>query len=617
MVKTEISRIELVWPNKYSDDGSRSRPLLPNFPLQIAGIYNEPNMSHHTNQTSAAESDSRLEPAQELVQETHWRNKLILGDNLLAISALLGEFAGKIDLIYIDPPFATGTDFRYKGLMRDTTDTTGQKSIAISDKAYRDKWSGDISIYLNMLSHRLELMHELLSEHGSIFVHIDYRAQAMVKLILDEVFGANAFVNEIIWHYTGGGRSKNHFARKHDIIYWYRKGASHTFNIEQLRMPYKKTSSYARHGIKASSGKQYNPNPKGTPPDDVWDIPIINPMAKERVNYPTQKPEILLERIIQAASQPNDIVADFFCGSGTSLAVAEKLGRRWIGCDLGRHSINTTLKRLLDIADAKPFEILHFDKCERQYWLQATFETQHQTQTSTRKQRETSSAKYIDLMLKLYRAEPILGARHLHGRKGEVAVYIGAVDRPITSKQIKLALAECPSYQCSQLHILGWDWDTCLNQQARYIKQSKIHDPVRICLVQIPREVMDAQAAETGDVYFLESTDLKMKIHRPTPHSVAIELLDFSRPNATQIVGVEDPTPRHWQELIDYWAIDWNFQDNIFRQGWATYRTRANNNLLLKSDTFVYQHPGIYRIVIALTDIFGYYTRRTREIIIE
>jgi site-specific DNA-methyltransferase (adenine-specific) len=166
-----------------------------------------------------------------------------------------------------------------------------------------------------------------------------------LKLILDAIFGGR-FQNEIIWHYTGGGRSKSYFSRKHDTIFWYSKTADVTFNINKVRVPYKETSGYAKSGIISAAGKQYMPNPDGTPVDDVWDIPIINPMSGERMGYPTQKPEALLERIIEASSNEGDVILDAYCGCGTTVAVAQRLKRKWIGIDITYQSIAVILKRL-------------------------------------------------------------------------------------------------------------------------------------------------------------------------------------------------------------------------------------------------------------------------------
>lgn len=283
------------------------------------------------------------------VEDSGWRNKLVYGDNRQVLSSLVHgpareeiERIGGLKLIYADPPFSTGDNFYMPGM-------DGNAILA-----WRDKWNGHE--FLNMLYERLLLMRELLADDGCIYLHCDWRFSAYARLLLDEVFGWH--VNEIIWHYTGGGRASSYFSRKHDTIFIYAKSGKFAFNGDDIRVPYKDGSGYAKSGIKSRKGKKYMPNPAGTLPDDVWDMPIINPLSKERTGYPTQKPESLLERIIKASSSPGNLVGDFFCGSGTLAVVAEKLGRRWLAVDREWMAIHTTRKRLASMGRASAFDIL-------------------------------------------------------------------------------------------------------------------------------------------------------------------------------------------------------------------------------------------------------------------
>lgn len=264
---------------------------------------------------------------------------LIAGDNLSVIQSLAQKKEiSPLQLIYIDPPFDVGSDFVYETKLR-----SGKK---VSQVAYSDSWGGGEHSFLHMLGPRLKAMTELLSETGSIIVHCDYRTSPSIRLMLDRFLGAGHFRNEIIWHYTGGGRAKKYFSRKHDTLLWYSKSDRYTFNLDAVRVPYKKTSGYARFGIVSKAGKRYKPHPQGTPVDDVWDIPIINPMAHERVGYPTQKPLALINRLIQALTNEGDCVADFFCGSGTTLLAADRLNRKWLGVDRSPLAIASSLERL-------------------------------------------------------------------------------------------------------------------------------------------------------------------------------------------------------------------------------------------------------------------------------
>ncbi len=241
-------------------------------------------------------------------------------------------------LIYLDPPFAVGADF-FAG--RD-----GEKVPAFSDK-----WE-NLAGWLNMLRPRLKLMRERLADDGCLCLHCDRRTVAPARLLLDECFGKSRFINEIIWHYTGGGRSKSRFSQKHDTLLLYAKSGRRHFNADAVRVPYKPGSGYAAAGITARSGKHYLPNPLGTPVDDVWDIPMLNPLSSERTGYAVQKPERLLERLIAALTEPGDLVEDYFCGSGTTAAVAHKTGRQWLACDAGPAAAAIAATRLRNLGAA-------------------------------------------------------------------------------------------------------------------------------------------------------------------------------------------------------------------------------------------------------------------------
>ncbi len=275
-----------------------------------------------------------------------WRNKIYWGDNLQVMSHLLKTYSGKINLIYIDPPFASKADYKKRIELKGKE--VENDRTAFEEKQYTDIWTNDE--YLQFMYERLILIRSLLADNGSIYLHCDPTMSHYLKLLMDEVFGVDHFLNEIIWHYTGGGRSKTYFSRKHDVILWYARSVDkYCFNIDDVRVPYKATSGYARGGIVSQSGKRYKPHPKGTPVDDVWDVPIINPMSGERLDYPTQKPLVLLERIIKASSNPGDLIFDCFMGSGTTQTIAMKLGRRFIGADINLGAMEITTKRLLNV----------------------------------------------------------------------------------------------------------------------------------------------------------------------------------------------------------------------------------------------------------------------------
>ena len=285
-----------------------------------------------------------FEQAQESDQyDGNWKNLIVQGDNLQFLKTcylnqnplIKDKVKGKVKLIYIDPPFATRGDFG------------GNEG----ESSYSDKI--DRAEFLESLRERLIFMREILADDGSIFLHIDQKMNHYVKIVMDEIFNKSNFINEVIWHYYNiAPSSKQQFAKNHDTILWYAKQrGAQTFNLEKLRIPYSPGSAYAKKGW--SKDSKYNPNPKGKLRDDVWRIPTINNMAKERTGYPTQKPEKLIKIFIDGCTKPGDLIIDMFAGSGTTAAVAEKLGRRWIMCDFGKHAIYTMQKRMLEIGGSK------------------------------------------------------------------------------------------------------------------------------------------------------------------------------------------------------------------------------------------------------------------------
>lgn len=280
-------------------------------------------------------------------------NKLIFGDNLDGMMALLPEYEGKIDLIYADPPFFSNR--RYQTRIGRGEDSRQPKHWSMAD-GYEDHWS-DIEDYLDMLYPRLWLMHRLLAPHGTLYLHLDWHADAYARILLDEIFGQNRLLNEIVWVYHGPSPIRTAFKRKHDTILVYTKSDTYTFNVDDIRVPYDdKTIKTFASSSKAGFGKAPDLQ-RGKVPEDWWYFPVVARMHNERTGYPTQKPAALLERIIKASSNPGDIVADFFCGSGTTMEVAARLERRFIACDATWRAIHTSCSRLVR-AVTPPFEIL-------------------------------------------------------------------------------------------------------------------------------------------------------------------------------------------------------------------------------------------------------------------
>jgi DNA modification methylase len=657
MAKIEITKTELVWPGKYNEDGTRKEVPRVRLPFQVIETVNE---SRATRELKKVGVQGGLFDVYDGTEgdtfEEGWKNKLIWGDNLLVMNSLLEKFAGKIDLIYIDPPFATGSDFSFETQIGELDVQVTKDQSIIEEKAYRDTWGSGLSSYIQMMFERLVIMNNLLSDKGSIYVHCDWRVVNALRLVMDEIFGY--FENQISWKRSAiAAGVKTQWRNSQDFLLFYSRTGTHTFNpqygeySESSKRHYNKKDkrgTYRTVPLMASgrtggpsgqpwrgvnvtnrgkNGMHWLKNPellneldsqgliywnsegvpelkyymdeaKGVYISDFWDdIDVINSMAIEYQNYLTQKPESLLKRIINASSNSGDLVADFFCGSGTTLSVAEQLDRRWIGCDLGRWGIHVTRKRMLGIENCKPFEVLNLGKYERQYWQGVTFGERKDKSLT-----EQALYEYLTFILKLYGAQPVAGMAHLHGKRGKALVHIGAVDAPVTIGEIEAAVDECSRLKQDDLHVLGWEWEMGIHDLMVEAAKKK---GVRLLPLIIPREVMEQQAAANGDVRFFELAYLEAEIKQPKKLTAQVALKDFVIPNTELIPEEVRSKVKKWSDFIDYWAVDWDFQSDTFMQGWVAFRTRKERKLQLASDSHTYEKSGKYRILVKVIDIFG------------
>jgi adenine specific DNA methylase Mod len=353
MARLGITRTELVWPGKYNSDGTRRETPRANLPFQVVETVNESRATREEKKAPRTLSLFDVYVGQHNTESEHSRrNRLIWGDNLLVMGSLLSELSGRVDLVYIDPPFDSGADFSLQ-INVGEEEIVKEPSI-IEEKTYRDTWGEGIDSYVHMMHDRLLLLRELLSSDGSIFVHCDWHAGYLLRALMDEVFGRENFKNEIVWWYYNKlqGNIKR-FASNHDTILWYSVGETFRFKRlaearEETKRQQKRVWDPATKTLKQArdeSGNLLYYDVTERTLDDVWRVPYLMPAnVEENLRFQTQKPEELARRIIEATTEPGDLVADFFCGSGTTLAVAEKMGRRWIGCDIGRYAVHTTRK---------------------------------------------------------------------------------------------------------------------------------------------------------------------------------------------------------------------------------------------------------------------------------
>lgn len=566
-----------------------------------------------------------------------WTNKLIWGDNKLILSSLKNgplreeiEAQGGLKLIYIDPPFDVGADFSMDIEIGD--DTFTKKPNILEEIAYRDTWGKGADSFITMIYERLVLMHDLLAEDGSIFVHCDWRLNSLIRQALNEVFGSEKLVNELVWHYlTFQGQTHGYFAKKHDNLFLFKKGAEHTYNevfdtrVEDT-IDFKRWNAYLnekhcitganmpiqdsrfvrylkkwveRHGREPTADDVIY-EVRGQPVDSVWHMKGLDPKSSEKVGYPTQKPEALLERIIEASSNEGDLVSDFFCGSGTTAAVAEKLGRKWICTDLGKFAIHTTRKRMIGVQrqlkadgkDYRAFEVLNLGKYERQHFVGINPNLREEERQKYLEEKETA---FLELILKAYRAEKIEHFATFHGKKGGRLVAVGPVNLPVTRLFVEEIILECRKHHITKVDILGFEFEMGLFPHVLDEARSKGID---IAPKYIPAEVFDKRAVEKNQVVFHDVAFIEVKPHvkagrKNQPATVVVELTDFSVFYSQDSIALAEETlgkkqsgsetvvekgrivkltkdkngvmkreilTKHWTDWIDYWSVDFDFE---------------------------------------------------------
>ncbi|NCU28772.1 MAG: site-specific DNA-methyltransferase, partial [Candidatus Moranbacteria bacterium] len=456
-------------------------------------------------------------------QITGWTNKLIWGDNKLIISSLKNgplrkeiEAQGGLKLIYIDPPFDVGADFSMDITIGDDEEESFTKRPSVIEEvAYRDTWGKGADSFIAMIYERLKLMQELLAEDGSIYVHCDHRLSGYMRLVLDEIFGKEKFQNELIWVYEGREMTTSKYNQKHDTIFFYSKSENFLFNYKDILEPLKESSRKALSKFQDKDGRYYMIRyknggfapkeiegqtyrqyvPEGVPPRDWFFCDYAR--KDERVDYPTQKAELLLEKFIKASSNKDDLIADFFCGSGTTLSVAEKLGRKWIGADLGKFGIHTSRKRMIGVQrelkkagkDFRAFEILNVGKYERESFLNTNDDLRAEEKA---KQAERKEKEFIKLILSAYKAEPVESFINVVGKKRDRLVAIGPINLPVSSKFIREIVDECKQKNLTKIDVLGFDYEMGMNF-SEYSDEG-----IDVSFKIIPREVFDKRAVERG-----------------------------------------------------------------------------------------------------------------------
>ena len=637
-------QVELVWNGKTFETTSLA------LPFQTIETVDEPRTEQPADEKSGDEGAQLGFFDERGRQIAGWTNKLIWGDNKLILSSLKNgpmkeeiEKAGGLKLIYIDPPFDVGANFSFNiGIGEDSL--TKEPNV-LEEIAYRDTWGNGADSFIAMIYERLSLMRDLLSDNGSIYVHCDCRVNSYIRLAMDEIFRKDNFRNEIIWCYTFPGKSSVDFQKRHDNILRFSKSNNPIFNMDEIRVAYKAEFTTARKSqgykkdIAIDEISQRERHDKGKVPESWWpDFSNVSSWRKELLGYPTQKPERLIERIIKASSNEGDLVADFFCGSGTTCAVAEKLGRKWIGSDLGKFAIHTTRKRMIGVQrelkqsnkNYRAFEILNLGKYERQHYIGVNMNLREKDRE---KQLAEKEKDYVKMILQAYSAKPVSQISVFHGKKAGRMVAIGPVNHPLSRLFAEEVIKTCKEQGFAKADILAFEFEMGLFPNIRDEAKSQNID---LKLKYIPKEVFDKRAVEKNEVVFADVSYIDFKIHIQKG-SLAVELTDFSTyysqgesedqvrqilKNGQQKITVQggkiikitkdkagsvktEILTKKWTDWIDYWSVDFDFEskkeiikvkdektgkiteqwtgDYVFENEWQSFRTKKSRALEFKT----------------------------------
>ncbi len=578
---------------------------------------------------------------------------------------------GKVDLVYIDPPFAVQSDFRFN--IEITNGATDEKlPTLIEELAYTDTWKDGLDSYLSMMRDRLELMKSLLTPTGSIYIHCDWHAGHYIKVLMDEVFGYENFKNEIAWKRSLPHNDPRKYGAIHDVILYYTKSSDYTFNQqfaeqsdEYKKSHYTKSDPdgrvYRLQSLSASGPgparrfgdriiappvgthwrysqekiddllakglivftstgqpnfKRYLDESRGSALQSLWtDVNPLNPQALERMDFPTQKPVALLNRIIAASTNPGDLVLDAFAGSGTTAVAAETMKdadgkptpRRWIAIDCGKFAIHITRKRLIEVG-AQPFAVENVGFYARgREWRDLWAE-------------RPEAKVYRDAMVEIYGGTPVGGYAHLHGQKQGRWVHVGPIDAPIAASQVDAVLTEAGATEMKAVDILSADIPIDFNKgeaEERYGVQlfNKIIPEAAVEAVRSRvkrRQRKDAALEEGPGVHFFSPPDVEVGIS-VAGDSVTVKLLRLTV-DLEDCLGTQDPAKRaqikaritDWRALVDYWAVDWDYREGEpFQNDWQSFRTLKSKEIVMQAANSYGNARGEKLVAVKVTDIFG------------
>jgi DNA modification methylase len=647
--------IELLW------NGKSKEITNVNLPFQIIEQVDEPRKDIQP----SSQGDLFDERGRKL---RGWTNKLIWGNNSLVLSSLINgplrkeiEEQGGLKLVYIDPPFNVGDDFEFD--IEIGNQTLSKKRNALEQLAFSDTWGKGSDSFLSMIYERLILIKNLLASDGSIFVHCDWRLNSQIKLVLDEIFGKENFQNEIIWYYRNKmGRNSKNFAKANDTILFYSKSNDSIFNEIKIARdePVKQSVREWRDG-KNMRARDENGNviyeiSTETTANNIWDIPFIASTSSERNSYPTQKPEKLLERIIKSSSKENDLVADFFSGSGTTLAVAEKLNRKWIGCDLGKFAIHTSRKRLINIQREKekegkhfrPFEVLNLGKYQREFFIKDYLFNERNLKN------EQAEEHYYKLILDAYKAKKLESLGVIKGIKNNRAIAVGPFNLQVTRLFVEEVIKECALKKITTVDILGFEFEMGLFPNIRDVAAKQ---GVDLNCLYIPNDIFDKKAVKKHQIIFYNTAYIDAQIiTKKDEFSVKLKgysvfdsdnqfeeaLSELEKGEKREILMKNSIIRIHkdkdgkinkniikmkWDDWVDYWSVDFDFEnkkeiikegnedkwtgDFIFENEWQSFRTKETE---IEFETPFRKIIKGKKIAVKVIDIFGNDTMKILEL---
>ncbi len=659
----------LLWNDR--DKRKAAEPL----PTQTVEIIRPFYSEVKADKQGQSHAQGGLDMAHEAVPESRliWTNdNLVALTSLLHGDSHHAALEGQVDLIYIDPPFAVQSDFKINVEIENGLSDEKLPTL-IEEIAYKDTWKDGLDSYLSMMRDRLELLKRLLAPTGSIYVHCDWHAGHYLKVMLDEVFGYENFRNTIIWQKIRSSKAQsNRFGNVCDFIHFYSKSdavefkpvkGEHSEDYLESHYRYVDEKSGRRYRLdnftqagqgparkfgerglvappagkhwiwsqeRVDDGMQRNllvfskdgmPSVKrfldevgGNFVEDLWaDVQPLNSMSNERVNYPTQKPLDLLERIIAASSNPGDLVLDCFSGSGTTAVAAETMKdaegkaapRRWIAIDNGKFAIHLTRKRLIE-ANARPFAVENVGFYARQGEWQDKYA------------KSPSAKLYRDAMVEVYGGAAVEGFTYLHGRKGARWVHVGPMNAPVIESQLECIVKEAAATDVRSVDVLSADVDIDFNKgeiEAKYgvSVQAKIIPQVAIEAVRDRlkrKQRKDAKLEAAPDIHFFSPPDIEVRA-LPSGGGVTVTLTRLTV-DLDDCLSTQDAAKRteikqritDWKALVDYWAVDWDYDGHTFKNDWQTFRTRKSREIAPQA-AHTYAHGGDKRIAVKVTDIFG------------